>query len=57
MQGPAMNKPDSMVYIAAHQKIQNSIAQETAFFFILLQTTKYLFRIKGNEKGYGRKGK
>jgi len=32
MQGPAMNKPDSMVYIAAHQKIQNSIAQETAFF-------------------------
>jgi len=52
-----MNKPDSMVYIAAHQKIQNSIAQETAFFFILLQTTKYLFRIKGNEKGYGRKGK
>jgi hypothetical protein len=57
MQGPTMNKPDSMVYIAAHQKIQNSIAQETAFFFILLQTTKYLLRIKGNEKGYGRKGK
>jgi hypothetical protein len=34
MQGPAMNKPDSMVYIAANQKIQNSIAQETAFFFL-----------------------
>lgn len=47
MQGPEMNKPDSMVYIAANQKIQNSIAQETAFFFYLTSDNKIFVQDKG----------